>query len=338
MADDKVKIDIRRVRQEPTIYEKNSLYLISDIGEENFVLIVTDPKGNPKKIEAEDLSEYAKLTDLPETSTLQELLDTVPEDIGKLQTPFRLNEWADSKYALKNHTHIWGDITDRPTKLTDFQNDLENYGDWITENFADTKYALRTSSITGEGYLEGGGDLTRDRVIDLKDETKTDIGLGVEANSWGDHKTEGYLKDSDLDGYATEDWVEGKGYITSYEDTTYTAGEGLDLDEGEFSLTQSVLDAIEDAHTHPNKGIIDDITSENVSNWDSAFQDSHIHDNKSILDGIDSDDIDSWDEAYSKAHTHANKTILDGISSGDISDWDTAFTKSHDHINKSLLD
>src|SRR5699024_769235 len=114
-----------------------------------------------------------------------------------------------------------------------------------------------------------------------------------------------------------------QGYITSYEDTTYTAGEGLDLDGNEFSLTQSVLEAISKAHTHANKDILDDIAQDDIDNWDEAYNNSHTHLNKSTLDGIQDSDILNWNDAYDKAHTHVNKTILDGISESDVDNWDS---------------
>jgi hypothetical protein len=38
----------------------------------------------------------------------------------------------DGKYAESVHTHVWTDITDRPTALSSFTNDLGNYGGFLT--------------------------------------------------------------------------------------------------------------------------------------------------------------------------------------------------------------
>lgn len=53
---------------------------------------------------------------------------------------------------------------------------------------------------------------------------------------------------------------------------------------------------------------------------------SHTHTNKTVLDGITSDKITSWDTAATNNHTHDNKTVLDGITSEKVSSWDTAVT------------
>lgn len=39
---------------------------------------------------------------------------------------------ASTDYAAASHTHAWTSITGRPTKLSEFSNDLGNYGGWIT--------------------------------------------------------------------------------------------------------------------------------------------------------------------------------------------------------------
>lgn len=48
---------------------------------------------------------------------------------------------------------------------------------------------------------------------------------------------------------------------------------------------------------------------------------SHSHDNKAVLDDITSEKVASWDEAAASAHTHANQAELDLIQSGDVDKW-----------------
>ena len=43
----------------------------------------------------------------------------------------------DGKYAEASHTHLWSHITDRPTALSAFTNDLGNYGGFLT-SFTET--------------------------------------------------------------------------------------------------------------------------------------------------------------------------------------------------------
>ena len=69
----------------------------------------------------------------------------------------------------------------------------------------DTKIAGKadkTTTVTGTGYLAGGGDLSADRTIDIADAVKTKIDNGATAYSWGDHAQEGYLKAGDITGKA----------------------------------------------------------------------------------------------------------------------------------------
>lgn len=54
-------------------------------------------------------------------------------------------------------------------------------------------YALKTITITGTGYLTGGGNLSANRTIDIVTEYKTQIGNGNTAYGWGNHASAGYL-------------------------------------------------------------------------------------------------------------------------------------------------
>ena len=54
----------------------------------------------------------------------------------------------------------------------------------------------------------------------------------------------------------------------------------------------------------------------------AAVQKAHEHSNKSVLDGITAEEVVGWDDAYSKRHEHSNKDELDKIASGDVAKWD----------------
>ena len=86
-------------------------------------------------------------------------------------------------------------------------------------------WALKTISITGTGYLTGGGTLEANRTIDIASSVKTNIENGATAYGWGNHASAGYLTGitssmvtnalgytpldaSALIGYATETWVQ----------------------------------------------------------------------------------------------------------------------------------
>lgn len=53
---------------------------------------------------------------------------------------------------------------------------------------------------------------------------------------------------------------------------------------------------------------------------------THFHDNKELLDDIDSDRVEHWDSAYSNSHTHSNKSVLDDITAERVEQWDEGST------------
>lgn len=67
--------------------------------------------------------------------------------------------------------------------------DWEQLGD-------ESSFALKTITITGTGYLTGGGDLTENRTLDISETVKEYIDHGQTAYGWGDHSQAGYLKSS----------------------------------------------------------------------------------------------------------------------------------------------
>lgn len=52
--------------------------------------------------------------------------------------------------------------------------------------------ADKSTTITGVGYLTGGGDLSVDREIDIHQAVKDSIAEGATAYAWGNHATAGY--------------------------------------------------------------------------------------------------------------------------------------------------
>lgn len=58
-------------------------------------------------------------------------------------------------------------------------------------------YALKTTNVTGTGYLTGGGDLSANRTIDIASTYKTYINNGNTAYGWGNHASAGYLTASE---------------------------------------------------------------------------------------------------------------------------------------------
>lgn len=70
-----------------------------------------------------------------------------------------------------------------------------------------------------------------------------------------------------------------------------------------------------------NASVLTGITSQKVSNWDSAATSAHSHSNKTVLDNLTQTVIDN-------SHTHSNKTVLDGITTAKTAQWDTVTAKT----------
>ena len=102
-------------------------------------------------------------------------------------------------------------------------------------------------------------------------------------------------------------------------------------------LTTEVQTAINKAHVHDNKAVLDGITAQNITDWNDAVSKEHEHANKSLLDTYTQTEADLAD-AVAKKHNHANKDVLDGITAQNITDWNDAVSKEHEHANKSVID
>ena len=115
-------------------------------------------------------------------------------------------------------------------------------------------------------------------------------------------------------------------------------------------------------HTHANKEVLDGITTEKVTAWNSAKADaissaktyvdslntamngrvdalkasSHTHTNKTVLDDITSAKVKAWDAAKANAISSA-KTYADSLNTAMDSRVDVLETSSHTHANKTVL-
>ena len=143
-------------------------------------------------------------------------------------------------------------------------------------------------------------------------------------------------------------------------DTEGAASMANDIAELKSFSADTRLESLEtSAHTHGNKDIIDGISAEQVSAWDSAVSISaeikgvsedhesridvleglkHNHTNKDVIDAISAEQVSAWDGAVSLQHGHENKDVIDGISAEQVSAWDSAASKEHEHANKEVID
>ncbi len=93
-----------------------------------------------------------------------------------------------------------------------------------------------------------------------------------------------------------------------------------------------IQDAVSKAHSHANKAVLDGITSDKVTGWDSAAKDRHSHTNKDELDKIATGDKAKWD-AKQDALTAGQMAAVDsGITSDKVGGYDSHLTNTTVHI------
>ena len=110
---------------------------------------------------------------------------------------------------------------------------------------------------------------------------------------------------------------------------------GLD-ENGNSPLPQniSLTDAIKDVtnkvstlegsnHTHANKAVLDGITAEKVTAWNSAKADA-ISSAKTYADSLNTAMDSRVDALETSSHSHDNKTVLDGITTAKVNAWNAA--------------
>ena len=111
------------------------------------------------------------------------------------------------------------------------------------------------------------------------------------------------------------------------------ASGGTTTGGGSISDVGSGSDAM--AHTHANKGVLDQITEQDYADFKSAVSKAHTHDNKDTLDKLTPSVWSELMATKNKAHTHNNKDTLDKI---DETSWTRVYGMSHEHDNKDVLD
>lgn len=120
-------------------------------------------------------------------------LDTVMHFIGAYaEAPTKAFAGTANERDLAN-----GDVYLNTANATEY---VYSNGKWVelgNEEGAGS-HALKTITITGTGYLAGGGDLSVNRTIDIAPDAKTKIDNGATAYGWGNHADAGYAKNDDL--------------------------------------------------------------------------------------------------------------------------------------------
>lgn len=115
-------------------------------------------------------------------------------------------------------------------------------------------WANKTVSITGTGYLSGGGTLEANRTIDIASNVKTSIDNGATAYSWGNHANAGY--------FAASSFTAAN--IVSTLGTTAVNRAIADADGNNIASTYATITALNNVSNRVS-------TLEGRTNWDNYF-------------------------------------------------------------------
>ena len=107
--------------------------------------------------------------------------------------------------------------------------------------------------------------------------------------------------------------------IAGLSDNNYSDTEKQNVEKSVVHIADSDIH-VTNAQKESWTGKQDKLTNSDAQIQD-AVQKAHEHSNKSVLDGITAEEVVGWDDAYSKRHEHSNKAELDKIASGDVAKW-----------------
>ena len=185
-----------------------------------------------------------------------------------------------------------------------------NVGDSYTKVESDNRYASQTVLNGKQDKLIAGNNIT------ISADGKT-----ISASGGGSS-----YDDTALSSRVSE--IEGK------ESVWDAKAELTDIPTADISANTSAR------HTHSNKDVLDEISSEKVSSWDgkSTFSGNYNDlTNKPNIPTVPTSEISANTNAR---HSHSNKTVLDDITSDKVSEWNGKSTFSgsyNDLTNKPTI-
>lgn len=93
-----------------------------------------------------------------------------------------------------------------------------------------------------------------------------------------------------------------------------------------------IQDAVQKAHEHSNKSVLDGITAEEVVGWDDAYSKRHEHSNKAELDKIASGDVAKWNGKQNKLSSAQQSAVDSGVTKSKVDDYDSHVADAVKHI------
>uniref|UniRef100_A0AAU8MJE0 Chaperone of endosialidase n=1 Tax=Geladintestivirus 4 TaxID=3233136 RepID=A0AAU8MJE0_9CAUD len=231
----------------------------------------------------------------------------------------------DSVYSKLGHTHsqyltstsLDGYATEQWVLNKKYLTAHQSLADYYTIDSVDE---LLSAKADASDIPTKVGQLTNDKGY-LSAITKAQV-EGVLTGNITSHTHSQYLTShQSLKGYATETWVNDKGYTTNTGTVTsvkITLPTGLSLGTTkEITTSGTFAISLTSGYSIP--------TTAKQTDWDGAVTAKHSHSNKTVIDGISSTNVSNWNTAYNNNHTHSNKSVLDGISSTNVSNWTSAY-------------
>lgn len=170
-----------------------------------------------------------------------------------------------------------------------------------------------------------GGSYTTSKASSTTDYTATQIANWFYEDDNGNlHSRLSFVGDKEISAYGAGD---DSGSVTIIDNLLSTATDcALSANQGRV-LNEKIQDIIEQGvggvtswDELEDKPAL--LTDENIQKWNTQ---THTHSNKTVLDAITSDNISNWNTAYTNNHTHSNKSVLDGITSTKVSNWETVY-------------
>lgn len=199
------------------------------------------PKGD-YLTEHQDLSEYAKTVELQEAIKDFATRSYVDEAVAAVDVTDQLVEYA-------KKTEVTEEIA---TEIGKVEAKIPSLDGYAKETYVDGKVANVKSEILGgvgedydtlkeiETWVKSHGDLYEALVTTVGQKaTKTELEEAVDDMATQTWVTEqNYLTAANLNGYATEEWVEGKKYLTEHQDLTEYAKSADVTEEIETSISE----------------------------------------------------------------------------------------------------
>ena len=172
-----------------------------------------------------------------------------------------------------------------------------------------------------------GGSYTTSKASSTTDYAATQIANWFYEDDNGNlHSRLSFVGDKEISAYGVGD-DSGTGSITIIDnllsnavDCALSANQGRVLNEKIEDIIEQGVGGVTSWDDLEDKPAL--LTDENIQKWNTQ---THTHSNKTVLDAITSDNISNWNTAYTNNHTHSNKSVLDGITSTNVSNWDTVY-------------